>query len=541
MPRSGDREDDVYDQKMIASMKPFPHQFGYGFFLPWYRTILDVNIDAFEEKRWRHPRADITEFFNFGFNEDSWKEYCHSLEKLQQQSSRQARIPSHYSSKFDQAYEAEAGHERVTREAMTEDVAKVDPSLKFADRGEMLLQLPKGRAIQVEDSINERQPSMEIRRPRFQDSDVIIQIPVQDSTVDSSNSAKEELGHASKSDVSEYGKLDQVDRDACFSVSASSYELKGEHYARVINVSTSSWGRSLSASNRTPLETGDHSKENVSDMNEKCHPNMEVCILGGTAEAMETKNKGNEVAFRNTHRPDTYITETDLSRDNRSHFSLTFSFSENDSEERSEDSVHTAYVETQSPSRRKSLGSGTGLQKSVDHKVTRGDSHKIKSDDGEDFSVRKIPLRDEQKNGSWRQRHHVKERILVEGDDEYDTYIYISSDEEGVSKRCRRQGNPIEEKWKHHHGRPNGIINQKIYPKNCYEASHSSNSRELCYKDYTSVYHGIKNFMLTAVKDILTAIFLHLMEKLICALERIWISLLEKSGMRSFIMKDKLT
>ncbi|KAE8725851.1 putative Kinase superfamily protein [Hibiscus syriacus] len=488
MSRSGDREDDVYDQKMVASMKPLPHQFGYGFSLPWYRTILDVNIDAFEEKPWRHPCADIIDFFNFGFNEDSWKEYCTSLEKFQQQSSKQAMIPSHYSSKFDQAYEGEAGHERVTRGAMTEDVAKIDSSLKFADRGEMLLQLPKGRAIQVEDSINERQPSMEIRRLRFQDSDVIIQIPVQDSTVDSSKSAKEELGPASKSDVSESGKMDQVDRDACFSVSASSVELKGEHYARVINVSTSSLGRSLSASNRTSLEPGGHRKENVSDMNEKCHSNMEVCILGGTAEAIERKNKGNEVAFRNTHRPDTYITETKLSHDNRSHFSPTFSFSENNSEERTEDSVHTAYVETQSPSRRKSIGSGTGLQKSVDHKGTRSGSHKIKSDDGEDFSVRKIPLRDKQKNGSWRHRHHVKERILVEGDDEYDTYR--SSDGEGVWKRCRRHGNPIEEKWKHHHGRPNGIINQKIYPKNCYEASHSSNARELCYKYQSSVYHG---------------------------------------------------
>lgn len=43
------------------------------------RTILDVNIDAFEEKPWRHASADITDFFNYGFNEDSWKEYCNSL------------------------------------------------------------------------------------------------------------------------------------------------------------------------------------------------------------------------------------------------------------------------------------------------------------------------------------------------------------------------------------------------------------------------------------------------------------------------------
>ncbi|GMI70261.1 hypothetical protein HRI_000695400 [Hibiscus trionum] len=487
MSRRGDREDDVYDQKMVVSMKSLPHQFGYGFSLPWYSTILDVNIDAFEGKPWRRPGADITDFFNFGFNEDSWKEYCNSLENFRQQLSRQARIPSHYSSKFDQANEAVAGHERVTREAMIEDAAKVDLSLKCTDRGEMLLQLPKGRAIQVEDSINERQPSMDIRRPRFQDSDVIIQIPLQDSTVDSSNSEKEELGHGSKSEVSESGKLDQDDRDVCFSVSAGSDELKGEHYARVINVSTSSLGRSLPAFNQTSLETGNHSKVNASDTNGKCHPNMEFGISEGTAEAMKSKNKGNEVAFRNTHQPDACIPETEPSLDNRSHFSPSFSFSEDNSEEIFEDSVRAASVETQSPLRRETLGSGTGLQKSVDNKSSRSNNHKTKPDDREKFSVRTIPLRDKQKNESWRHQHYVKERILVESDDEYDTYRL--SDAEGDWKRCRRHGNPTEEKWNHRRGRPYGIINQKIYPENCCEASHLSNARELCYKDYPSVYH----------------------------------------------------
>lgn len=43
------------------------------------RTILDVNIGALERKSWRHPEADITDFFNFGFNEESWKLYCNSV------------------------------------------------------------------------------------------------------------------------------------------------------------------------------------------------------------------------------------------------------------------------------------------------------------------------------------------------------------------------------------------------------------------------------------------------------------------------------
>ncbi|TYG99591.1 hypothetical protein ES288_A10G206900v1 [Gossypium darwinii] len=484
--RRGDREDDVYNQNKVATMKPLPHPFGHGFSLPWYRTILDVNIDAFEEKAWRHASADMSDFFNYGFNEDSWKEYCNSLEKLGQQTSRQARIPSHYSSKLDQAYEAEAGHEIVTWEAITEDVVKVDSSLKCADRGEMLLELPKGRAIKVEDSINERQPSMDIRRPRFQDSDVIIEITVQDSTVDSSDSAKEELGHGSKSKVSESGKLDaKGDRNVCFSISASSEELNEEHYARARNVSTSSLERSLQpASNQTSLETSDHGKAYVSDMNGGCHQNMEVHISEGTAEAVVTKNKENEAACRNTHHSHTYVTETEPSLDNRSHFSPTLSFSGSDPE----DSVDAASIEIQSPLRRKEPRYGTGLRKSLDHKSSRSDGPKMKLNDGEGFLEHTTPMRDKRKHESWRHQHSLKQRVVVESDDEYDPYPI--SDAEGDWKRYRRDGNLTEEEWKHHRGRPHGIIDQKIYPENCYEASPLSNARELCYKDYSSVYCG---------------------------------------------------
>lgn len=46
-----------------------------------FRTIVDVNIDAFDEKPWKLPGADITDFFNFDFDEDSWKNYCNHLVK----------------------------------------------------------------------------------------------------------------------------------------------------------------------------------------------------------------------------------------------------------------------------------------------------------------------------------------------------------------------------------------------------------------------------------------------------------------------------
>ena len=39
--------------------------------------IYDYDIDTMcEEKPWRIPGADMTDYFNYGFNEDSWKAYC---------------------------------------------------------------------------------------------------------------------------------------------------------------------------------------------------------------------------------------------------------------------------------------------------------------------------------------------------------------------------------------------------------------------------------------------------------------------------------
>ena len=39
--------------------------------------IYDYDIDTMcEEKPWRIPGADLTDYFNYGFNEESWKAYC---------------------------------------------------------------------------------------------------------------------------------------------------------------------------------------------------------------------------------------------------------------------------------------------------------------------------------------------------------------------------------------------------------------------------------------------------------------------------------
>lgn len=44
-----------------------------------YRTVFDIDLETLEEKSWQRPGADITDYFNFGFNENSWKQYCQQL------------------------------------------------------------------------------------------------------------------------------------------------------------------------------------------------------------------------------------------------------------------------------------------------------------------------------------------------------------------------------------------------------------------------------------------------------------------------------
>jgi hypothetical protein len=41
--------------------------------------IFDVDIDGFEEKPWKYSGVDVSDYFNFGLNEESWKDYCKQL------------------------------------------------------------------------------------------------------------------------------------------------------------------------------------------------------------------------------------------------------------------------------------------------------------------------------------------------------------------------------------------------------------------------------------------------------------------------------
>ncbi|KAK6324425.1 hypothetical protein J4Q44_G00037670 [Coregonus suidteri] len=44
--------------------------------------VLEVDMESFEEKPWRKPGADLSDYFNYGFNEDTWKAYCDKQKRL---------------------------------------------------------------------------------------------------------------------------------------------------------------------------------------------------------------------------------------------------------------------------------------------------------------------------------------------------------------------------------------------------------------------------------------------------------------------------
>ncbi|KAJ7116832.1 hypothetical protein C8R43DRAFT_112628 [Mycena crocata] len=46
------------------------------------RSIIDVDMSSLSEKQWRRPGSDISDWFNYGFDELSWEAYCYRRRDL---------------------------------------------------------------------------------------------------------------------------------------------------------------------------------------------------------------------------------------------------------------------------------------------------------------------------------------------------------------------------------------------------------------------------------------------------------------------------
>ncbi|KAJ2617780.1 cleavage polyadenylation factor subunit fip1 [Coemansia sp. RSA 1365] len=57
--------------------------------------LYTIDIDMLEEKPWRQPGADITDYFNFGFSEEAWKLYCVKQQDVRAKFSAHKMMPPH--------------------------------------------------------------------------------------------------------------------------------------------------------------------------------------------------------------------------------------------------------------------------------------------------------------------------------------------------------------------------------------------------------------------------------------------------------------
>ncbi|KAK0608355.1 hypothetical protein LWI29_029502 [Acer saccharum] len=441
------------------------HQRTYSFSLPWYRTILDVNIDTFEEKPWNHPEANMSDFFNFDFNEESWKSYRSVLGQFQHCTLKQSRNAVCESPKLNQ---------------------------------------PKGQAIEVEGSIGERQPSMDVKRPRIQDSDVVIQINVQDCTEDFSWSGKEELGHidsnSSDPETSKNGDLDlDHNRGVPCCGSASGDEVSADSLEKDDrNSDLSSALRRVSepkcASNPTSPGFDDHGNGQISDGDGHRHQNLNVCTPERTSKAMETLKREEGVDGRKAHDSDLCL-ETELSLADRSHFTLSPSCSGNDSDV-SKNSFHSA-VRVCGPSTRQYPNSG--IEVISDKKDFISNDINMKPGHRRYHLKRRSPYQEDWKRHSRRCRGVTMQNIYPKTDDDASPL----SDGKDDGKDYLRHG-PVREKWKNCHGirdLRDSASEHKFHPENGYDTG-----REGSYnRDYKSVrrrkqrlndldYHGTEDF-----------------------------------------------
>ncbi|KAK9280857.1 hypothetical protein L1049_003748 [Liquidambar formosana] len=132
---------------------------GMDFTLPYYKNIFDIDIDSFEEKPWRQPGVDASEYFNFGFDEESWKAYCKQLELVHLEKSNSLRKICVYESRqSNQDYDPD-----------------MPPELAAAIREkDIFTKNPRWKEIQI-DGCGEHLPSTSFRPQRIFDSDELIE------------------------------------------------------------------------------------------------------------------------------------------------------------------------------------------------------------------------------------------------------------------------------------------------------------------------------------------------------------------------------
>ncbi|CAA2981419.1 Hypothetical predicted protein [Olea europaea subsp. europaea] len=187
---------------------------GLDFTLPSHKTIFEVDIESFEERPWRLPGIDVSDFFNFGLNEDTWKDYCKQLEQLRLETIMQSKIRVYESGRTEQDYDPDLPPELAAAVGI-QDIPSENANLGTDTGGNDLARasargrppLPVGRPIPVETGSGDRLPSIDTRRPRMHDSDAIIEIVCQ---ADDDDMAEHQENEPSRKDLRGDDEIDDL-------------------------------------------------------------------------------------------------------------------------------------------------------------------------------------------------------------------------------------------------------------------------------------------------------------------------------------------
>ena len=54
--------------------------------------MAELDLDTMTEKPWDQPGADVTDYFNYGFTEATWRAYCQKQQTMRQFFGAQVKV-----------------------------------------------------------------------------------------------------------------------------------------------------------------------------------------------------------------------------------------------------------------------------------------------------------------------------------------------------------------------------------------------------------------------------------------------------------------
>lgn len=399
---------------------------GSSFWLPWNRTILDVDIDIFEQKPWTLPGADVTDYFNFGFDKESWKSYCQSLDQLRRQTfTRGQNQVKGMRLRLDNAATAIA---ELANKDVNEAFFHNGGGIAISQESEFPMRQFKqqiGRAIHVEDSNIERQPSMDARPPRARDADVVIEINVEDP--EGSGSGKDEPDKIldPKCTVSE----NECDTENVKPKTEDIRTYKSRDMAKD-SVEENIQSPSASTQHRRPYDSGTDSSHILQDSDSQgkrrkksdaLHPGNVDALSRGYSRSVETLNNSMEDNGRNSTETNPCVAGIDVLFDDQNQSTPTLSDSDTWSKT-SNDSDRCDPIRAQD-SRRSSADSIWEEHRVEEHdhisRESEQDDIKLKDKNIKHDSRVRSPIEE-----NWKYRHQNvrKHSELSRQKDEYDSY-----------------------------------------------------------------------------------------------------------------------